>query len=117
MLFKEWFPQVGWESITEVAADDAVPGWAVVLVELLLDVLRNVLLHAVLLERLTDGERINPKKKSPKPQPKTTREQGWSDENPIERKKKAARERGTRLLRCGRFQTPPVASPPSCRRS
>lgn len=35
----------------EVAADDAVPGRAVVLVELLLDVLRDVLLHGVLLER------------------------------------------------------------------
>jgi hypothetical protein len=38
--------------ITEVAADDAVPGGPVVLVELLLDVLRDVLLHGVLLERL-----------------------------------------------------------------
>jgi hypothetical protein len=43
-------------SITEVAADDAVPGGPVVLVELLLDVLRDVLLHGVLLERLRETD-------------------------------------------------------------
>jgi hypothetical protein len=43
--------------ITEVAADDAVPGGPVVLVELLLDVLRDVFLHGVLLERLRSNSR------------------------------------------------------------
>lgn len=40
---------------TEVATDDAVPSGAVLLVELLLDMLRDVLLHTVLLER-GDGD-------------------------------------------------------------
>jgi hypothetical protein len=55
------------ESITKVAADDAVPGRAVVLVELLLDVLGDVLLHGVLLERL------HPEKKSPNGKKNTER--------------------------------------------
>ena len=48
------------ERSTEVAADDAVPGRAVVLVELLLDVLRDVLLHGVLLERLANQKTQKP---------------------------------------------------------
>lgn len=42
---------------TEVAADDAVPGRAVVLVELLLNVLHDILLHGVLLECLVNKEK------------------------------------------------------------
>jgi hypothetical protein len=37
---------------TEVPADNAVPGWVVLLVELLLDVSCDVLLDVVLLQRL-----------------------------------------------------------------
>jgi hypothetical protein len=53
----------GDESITEVAADDAVPGRAVVLIELFLDVLGDVLLHGVLLEGLPPKQ--NPQRTSP----------------------------------------------------
>jgi len=37
----------------EIAADNAVPGWDVLLVELLLNVSSNILLNVVLLERLS----------------------------------------------------------------
>jgi len=60
------------ESTTEVTANDAVPGWAVVLVELLLDVLRDVLLHGVPIERLTERTREREREKSPNPNKKTS---------------------------------------------
>lgn len=56
-------------------------------------------------------------KKIPKSQ-RTSRQQGRSAENRIERRKTWPRETdGVRLLRRGRFRRPPAASPPSCRRS
>jgi len=73
------------ESTTEVTANDAVPGWAVVLVELLLDVLRDVLLHGVPIERLTERTRER-EKKSPNPnkKPVSMGPTGPGDENQIE---------------------------------
>ena len=40
----------------EVAPNNAVPGGVVLLVELLLDVCRNILLNVVLLKSLANGE-------------------------------------------------------------
>jgi hypothetical protein len=76
-----------------------VPGWAVVLVELLLYVLRDVLLHTVLLECLTDREGIDRKvPKWPNPIPNEEPVNKGSDGNQIERRKKAEREQGHKVL-------------------
>lgn len=47
-----WGCREGEQTLTEVAAHDAVPGGVILLVELLLDVGSNILLDVVLLQRL-----------------------------------------------------------------
>lgn len=70
-----------------------------VLVELLLYVLRDVLLHTVLLECLTDREGIDRKvPKWPNPIPNEEPVNKGSDGNQIERRKKAEREQGHKVL-------------------
>ena len=74
------------ESTTEVTANDAVPGWAVVLVELLLDVLRDVLLHGVPIERLTERTREREKN----PQTPTKNQLAWGQRGPAMKTKSRA---------------------------